>query len=379
MELQRILADAWDEPRLDWARTRVPPADPQLVDAPRKLFLHAGDGQPLAVVLWSNDRAPELVARGQRTAAEARERLGPTLGSVILHPLAEGRACGSSFVVLPWCGSLAERGVLARIQRLRLRAPLLRWLRETAARTRAPAEPSEIRARLRALAAALDERSSLRRPLEAAFDRLAALEPPPAETCERPITLADVGQPDAIVGDGGKLPREVSKNTAGIAAAETLKLFDPGEWNVVLRLEKGLPLGSGLGSSGASAVAAAWAVNLLFGSPLTKDDLLLPVIRAEAAVSGWHADNVAPALFGGFVLIQSYEPLRVVRLPSPGNDRRDLSGRYLGSRRCHLRRDCGTRSRPLDPWILAGQASGDRGRSLGLLDQRGRPHGVCPQ
>ncbi len=172
LELQRILADAWDEPRLDWARTRVPPADPQLVDAPRKLFLHAGDGQPLAVVLWSNDRAPELVARGQRTAAEARERLGPTLGSVILHPLAEGRACGSSFVVLPWCGSLAERGVLARIQRLRLRAPLLRWLRETAARTRAPAEPSEIRARLRALAAALDERSSLRRPLEAAFDRL---------------------------------------------------------------------------------------------------------------------------------------------------------------------------------------------------------------
>jgi homoserine kinase len=71
-----------------------------------------------------------------------------------------------------------------------------------------------------------------------------------------------------------------------------------------LRLEKGLPLGSGLGSSAASAAAAAWAVNALFGAPLSRTALVPAGLASEAAVSGYHADNIAPALLGGFVLIR---------------------------------------------------------------------------
>jgi homoserine kinase len=67
---------------------------------------------------------------------------------------------------------------------------------------------------------------------------------------------------------------------------------------------QGLPLGSGMGSSAASAAAAAWAVNGLFGCPLSKDALVTAGLASEAAVSGYHADNVGPALLGGFVLVR---------------------------------------------------------------------------
>lgn len=81
---------------------------------------------------------------------------------------------------------------------------------------------------------------------------------------------------------------------------------------------QGLPLGSGMGSSAASAAAAAWAVNGLFGSPLSKDELVLAGLASEAAVSGYHADNVGPSLLGGFVLVRSCDPLELVRLPFGG-------------------------------------------------------------
>jgi homoserine kinase len=80
---------------------------------------------------------------------------------------------------------------------------------------------------------------------------------------------------------------------------------------------KGLPIGSGLGSSAASAVAAAFAINLALGSPLRRADLVGPCLIAEEAVSGRHADNVAPALLGGLVLVRSLDPLDLVRLPLP--------------------------------------------------------------
>jgi homoserine kinase len=120
----------------------------------------------------------------------------------------------------------------------------------------------------------------------------------------------------AIHGDGGRLPTDAAENTAGIAATETLRLAGV-EVGVELEINKGLPLGSGLGSSAASAAAAAHAVNLLIGSPLRKVDLIGPCVEAEAAVSGRHADNVAPAILGGLVLIRDLEPIDVVRLPLP--------------------------------------------------------------
>lgn len=119
-----------------------------------------------------------------------------------------------------------------------------------------------------------------------------------------------------IEGDGGKLPLDPTQNTASIAALKTLERAGV-SMGVELEIHKGMPLGSGLGSSAASAAAAAFAVNLLVGSPLRKRDLIGPCVDAEAAVSGRHADNVAPSLLGGLILVRSVDPLDVVRLPAP--------------------------------------------------------------
>jgi homoserine kinase len=121
----------------------------------------------------------------------------------------------------------------------------------------------------------------------------------------------------AITGDGGKLPRDPKKNTAAVAAAGLLaKIGFP--FGVEISLEKRMPLSSGLGSSAASAVAAVYGVNILAGSPLDVRELLPFTMEAERAACGSaHADNVAPSLLGGFVLIRSYDPLDIVQLPVP--------------------------------------------------------------
>jgi homoserine kinase len=120
----------------------------------------------------------------------------------------------------------------------------------------------------------------------------------------------------SVAGDGGVLPRQAERNTAAIAARATLDKTGL-EVSVEIELEKGLPIGSGLGSSAASAAAAAFAVNLLVGSPLRKIDLVEPCVEAEAVVSGRHADNVAPSLLGGLLLVRALDPLDLVRLPIP--------------------------------------------------------------
>jgi len=127
------------------------------------------------------------------------------------------------------------------------------------------------------------------------------------------VRLARIG------GDGGRLPRDAAANSAGIAAAATLRAarLEVEEIGVELELDKGTPVASGLGSSAASAAAAAVAVNLLLGGPLRRRDLVGPCLEAETAVSGRHADNAAAAVLGGLVLVCSLEPLEVVRLPVP--------------------------------------------------------------
>lgn len=115
-----------------------------------------------------------------------------------------------------------------------------------------------------------------------------------------------------IRGDNGALPTNARKNTAGIAAAKVLKLLKA-DAGVELILEKNIP-GNGLGSSAASAVAGGFAVNALFGSPLSKADLLLPCAAAEAAVSGgYFLDNAAASLFGG-INVTNPETREVVSL-----------------------------------------------------------------
>jgi homoserine kinase len=120
----------------------------------------------------------------------------------------------------------------------------------------------------------------------------------------------------SITGDGGKLPTD-ARNTAAVAVDGFLESIGR-PFGVEISLDKGMPLSSGLGSSAASSVAAVFAANILAGSPRAAEDLLPFTMEAERVACGSaHADNVAPALLGGFVLIRSYDPLDVVRLPVP--------------------------------------------------------------
>lgn len=121
-----------------------------------------------------------------------------------------------------------------------------------------------------------------------------------------------------IEGDNGKLPREADKNTATVAITAYLKQINCNE-GFIIKIKKGLPLGSGLGSSAASAVAGVVAVNALLGYPLQKPELLPACMEGEAIVSGYHADNIAPCLLGGLVLVDGITPDRVLRLPILNN------------------------------------------------------------
>lgn len=120
-----------------------------------------------------------------------------------------------------------------------------------------------------------------------------------------------------IIGDNGRLPRDAERNTAGVAVRKFLE-FTNNDMGVSIVLKKNLPLGSGMGSSAASAAAALLAINHLTGDRLTRRELLPFAMEAERVACGSaHADNAAPSLLGGFVLIRDYDPLDVVDIPVP--------------------------------------------------------------
>lgn len=118
----------------------------------------------------------------------------------------------------------------------------------------------------------------------------------------------------AIHGLALDLPLDAARNTAGaalIAMREGLKL----DFGFELVLEKGLPLGSGMGGSAASCVAALVAANALLDHPLDRDALYPFALAGEAIASGGlHGDNVGPMLLGGLVLASRD---RLVRIPVP--------------------------------------------------------------
>lgn len=123
----------------------------------------------------------------------------------------------------------------------------------------------------------------------------------------------------AIANDGGRLPLDAARNTAGIAARALLARVGERR-GVALNICKGLPLSSGLGGSAASAVAAVVAVDALVGSRLPLDALLECAFEGERVGAGSaHADNIAPCLYGGFVLVRRPNPPDIVRLPVPAD------------------------------------------------------------
>lgn len=122
-----------------------------------------------------------------------------------------------------------------------------------------------------------------------------------------------------ITGDNGRLPLDPQKNTVSATIIKMLEHLGE-KRGFEVELHKKMPLGSGLGSSAASSVAGIFAVNELLGKPLSKLELLPFAMEGERLASGTaHADNVAPALYGGFVLIRSYSPLDVISIHTPSD------------------------------------------------------------
>ena len=123
----------------------------------------------------------------------------------------------------------------------------------------------------------------------------------------------------AVHGDGGKLPLQIDQNTAGVAATALLQdVTDNLSFGIELELYKKMPLGSGLGSSAASAVAAVVAVNRLLGDPYERKDLLQFAVEGERVACGAaHADNAGASLLGGFVFIRSNHPMDVFPIDYP--------------------------------------------------------------
>ena len=117
--------------------------------------------------------------------------------------------------------------------------------------------------------------------------------------------------------EGQDLPMETLQNVAGVAGLALLEASDyKGGFDI--EIYKKIKAGSGIGSSAASSTGAVWAMNELLGQPFSTTQLVQFAMEGERLASGVaHADNVAPALFGGFTLVRSYEPLDIIAIPSP--------------------------------------------------------------
>jgi homoserine kinase len=125
----------------------------------------------------------------------------------------------------------------------------------------------------------------------------------------------------AVRGIAGELPHEPKDNTAGRALLAMQEALQPG-FGFVVEIDKGIPLGSGLGGSAASAVGAVVAANALLPAPVGLLDLLRFAMAGEAVASGSrHVDNIAPALYGGLVLTVGIDEPRVKRIPVPAGVR----------------------------------------------------------
>ncbi len=118
--------------------------------------------------------------------------------------------------------------------------------------------------------------------------------------------------------DDYNLPTDPAQNVAGAALLALLKVV-PEPVGFAVEITKGIRPGSGIGSSAASAAGAVVAANALLGNRFSKTELTEFAMAGEELASGArHADNLAPAIFGGFTLVRALHPtLDVVALPAP--------------------------------------------------------------
>ncbi|WP_295182465.1 homoserine kinase [uncultured Christiangramia sp.] len=120
---------------------------------------------------------------------------------------------------------------------------------------------------------------------------------------------------------GADLPMEINKNVAGVAILAFLDRLGSKQ-GFDIEIHKKIRSGSGIGSSAASSAGAVYAVNKLLDDPFTNNELIEFAMQGELLASGnAHADNVAPALLGGFSLVRSYAPLEILALPAPSEIR----------------------------------------------------------
>jgi len=117
--------------------------------------------------------------------------------------------------------------------------------------------------------------------------------------------------------EGFDLPYEANLNVASVSALAMYEAIDV-DFGFEIEIYKNIKPGSGIGSSAASAVGSVFGMNELLGRPFNKTQLTGFAIKGEALASKCeHADNLAPALFGGFTLVKSISPLQILEIPSP--------------------------------------------------------------
>jgi homoserine kinase len=116
---------------------------------------------------------------------------------------------------------------------------------------------------------------------------------------------------------GADLPLETENNVAGVAALAMLEEIET-EFGFEIEIYKHIKAGSGIGSSAASSAGAVFGINELLGRPFTRKELVKFAMQGEKLASGnAHADNVAPALLGGFTLVRCSNPLDIIKIESP--------------------------------------------------------------
>ncbi len=146
------------------------------------------------------------------------------------------------------------------------------------------------------------------------FDILGCATDIPSDVVQLQIKNGNASVSIENIGAKYTVPLEPLKNTAGIAAMEFLSYVNE-KINVSIKIKKLIGTGTGLGSSAASAAAVVFGLNYLLNAKLDFKDLISIAMKGEKASAGAeHADNVAPAILGGFTVIKSYAPLTVFKL-----------------------------------------------------------------